>query len=280
MRSRLLRRLCKDYLTQFIKYTYFYFIDRTIEALIHPKFTGYERDYKLYSLKKLTFDTVFYSTCTIYSYWTFRNEYWFPSMAGGCGECGGIYKDYPNWPPNLRSSMEMYFNIQLGVHLFSVFEMIVIKRKKERKYYEFLLHHFMAASLILFSMMSNQITVGVSILVIHDASDILLAGGRALLDMRFATEVIKAVGLVGCMCTWIYMRIIVFPFCMIANVYANRPTPQDEWYIISFEHDYLLFQLIVLECMHIFWTYMLVKMGVKAAAGEVIYNCHDGKIKK
>ena len=138
----------------------------------------------------------------------------------------------------------------------------------------------MAASLILFSMMSNQITVGVSILVIHDASDILLAGGRALLDMRFATEVIKAVGLVGCMCTWIYMRIIVFPFCMIANVYANRPTPQDEWYIISFEHDYLLFQLIVLECMHIFWTYMLVKMGVKAAAGEVIYNCHDGKIKK
>jgi hypothetical protein len=45
--------------------------------------------------------------------------------------------------------------IQLGVHIFSVFEMIVIKRGKERKYYEYLLHHCVAASLILFSMMCN-----------------------------------------------------------------------------------------------------------------------------
>lgn len=49
----------------------------------------------------------------------------------------------------------MYFMLQLGVHLFSVFEMIVIKRKTERRFYEYMLHHFVAATLILFSMMCN-----------------------------------------------------------------------------------------------------------------------------
>jgi len=69
--------------------------------------------------------------------------------------------------------------IQLGVHFFSVFEMILIKRKTERKFYELLLHHFVAATLILFSMMCNQIAAGSMILIIHDMSDIMIAFGRA-----------------------------------------------------------------------------------------------------
>jgi hypothetical protein len=42
------------------------------------------------------------------------------------------------------------------------------------------------------------------------------------------------------------MRIVVFPFCLLANVYANKPTPHDEWYIISFEYGYLLTMAFVL----------------------------------
>jgi predicted transposase YdaD len=49
----------------------------------------------------------------------------------------------------------------------------------DRKYYEWMLHHFMAASLILFSMMCNEIAAGVMVLIIHDASDIFMAGSRA-----------------------------------------------------------------------------------------------------
>lgn len=79
----------------------------------------------------------------------------------------------------------MYFMIQLGVHVFSVFEMIVIKRKTERKFYEYLLHHFVAATLILFSMMCNEITAGTMILIVHDMSDILIAIGRAFIETKY-----------------------------------------------------------------------------------------------
>ena len=74
---------------------------------------------------------------------------------------------------------------------------------------------------------------------------------------------------------WIYLRIIVFPFCLLANVYANKPTPQDEWYMISFEYGYLLFMAFILYGMHIFWTYFLIKLGVRSAQGKKIKNIHD-----
>ena len=57
--------------------------------------------------------------------------------------------------------------------------MIVIKRKTERKFYEYLLHHFVAATLILFSMMCNEIAAGTMILIVHDLSDIPIAFCRA-----------------------------------------------------------------------------------------------------
>lgn len=173
----------------------------------------------------------------------------------------------------------MYFMIQLGVHFFSVFEMIVIKRKTERKFYEYLLHHFVAATLILFSMMCNEITAGTMILIIHDASDILMAFGRAFVETKYETKLMTAIIYVSTTLTWIYMRIVVFPFCLLANVYANKPTPHDEWYIISFEYGYLLTMAFVLYGMHLFWTYFLIKLGLQSVTGKSFKNIHDVKEK-
>ena len=91
--------------------------------------------HKTRSLLKLSFDAVFYSCVTIFAYTLFRKEYWFPSMAGGCGSCSQIYKEYPSWPVDSRAHLEMYFMIQLGIHFFSLFEVAVLKRKTERKFY-------------------------------------------------------------------------------------------------------------------------------------------------
>jgi hypothetical protein len=80
--------------------------------------------------------------------------------------------------------------IQLGVHILSVFEMVVIKRKSERKYYEYLLHHFLAASLILFSMTCNEIIAGTIILIVHDSSDIFIALSRGIFDIELPFVII------------------------------------------------------------------------------------------
>lgn len=72
------------------------------------------------------------------------------------------------------------------------------------------------------------------ILIIHDMSDIMIAFGRAAIETKYVDKFNPAIIYVLMTSIWIYLRIFVFPFCLLANVYANKPTPQDEWYIISF----------------------------------------------
>ena len=123
----------------------------------------------------------------------------------------------------------MYFMIQLGIHFFSLFELVVLKRKTERKFYEFILHHSVAVSLMLFSTMSNQIVAGAMILIIHDTSDIFMAFSRLYIETKFQAKWTANLCYFITTTVWIWMRIIVYPFCLLAQVYANRPTPKDMW---------------------------------------------------
>ena len=100
-----------------------------IEKIVNLRYIGEERIKKREMVLKLSYDTCFYTFATVTAYALFRREHWFPTMAGGCGACEQIYKEYPNWPDTKRTELEIFFMVQLGVHAFSVFEMAVIKRK-------------------------------------------------------------------------------------------------------------------------------------------------------
>jgi len=110
--------------TQIVKYSYLKLSHGIMsKALSEKQESEEDREYRLKSLKKLSFDVLFYVGITVWAYYLFRNEYWFPGMAGGKGECGAIYSEYPNWPSNAEaaSNMEHYFMVQMGIHLFSLF---------------------------------------------------------------------------------------------------------------------------------------------------------------
>ena len=191
-------------------------------------------------------------------------------MAGG-GACSDIYREYPNWPLAKKTELEIYYSFQLGAHIFSVFELAVFKRN-DHKYYEWMLHHFMASSLILFSLLSNQILPGILILIVHDASDIFMAAGRFYSECRFKNKITTVV-IVGLLfLTWIYSRLMVFPACLLSNVYANRPAPSDSWYMIRGEYFYLLSMAYVLFGMHIYWTYCLVKSRLASLNKNKVTN--------
>ena len=170
--------------------------------------------------------------------------------------------------------------IQLGIHFFSLFEMVIIKRKTELKFYEYVLHHSVAASLILFSTMSNQITAGAMTLIIHDASDIFMAFTRFYIETAWAKKTASNISFLLMTIIWIWMRILVFPFCLLANVYMNRPTDKDDYKMISFEYNYLLSMAFVLYGMHLFWTFFILKIGLKSIGKKGYDNVHDKKSKK
>lgn len=85
--------------------------------------------------------------------------------------------------------MQNYFCFQLGVHLFSLFELIIVRRSKERKYYEWMLHHVVAVALICLSLMVNEIIIGIMILIVHDVSDASLSSGRFFVEANFSPKI-------------------------------------------------------------------------------------------
>lgn len=119
------------------------------------------------------------------------------------------------------------------------------------------------------------------ILIIHDASDIFMAGGRAY----FEASIKKYKGITGSIVfmlffSWIYLRIIVFPFCLLSNVFINKPEPTDEWYLIYWEYLYLLTMAFVLFGMHIYWTYCLIKSAVISLGKSTLINDYDSLKRK
>jgi type VI protein secretion system component VasK len=128
--------------------------------------------------------------------------------------------------------------------------------------------------------MSNQIAAGSMILIIHDASDILIAFGRFFVETIYPSKRVNSMIYVVMTAIWIWMRIIVFPFCLLSYVYMNRPAPKDDWAMISFEYDYLLTMAFILYGMHLFWTFLIIKIGIKSTGNQGFENFHDKKIKQ
>ena len=74
---------------------------------------------------------------------------------------------------------------------------------------------------------------------------------------------------------WIYFRLVVFPFCLLSNVYINQPLPSDEWYIIRYEYLYLLALAFILVGMHIYWTFWMFKSLYTSLVKKKIVNNYD-----
>ena len=77
----------------------------------------------------------------------------------------------------------------MGVHLFSLFELMIVRRAKERKYYEWMLHHIVAVALICLSLMVNEIIIGIMILIVHDVSDATLSSGRFFVEANISPKI-------------------------------------------------------------------------------------------
>lgn len=123
-------------------------------------------------------------------------------------------------------------------------------------------HHFVTILLIVFSYLLNFSRIGSVILLIHDAADIFLesakvfnyiskARGREwakhVCDIMFALFAI----------TFFVTRLVFFPRYVIYDVlYVSPITFNNDWF------GYWTFAalLIILECLHIFWFYLVLKM--------------------
>jgi hypothetical protein len=97
-------------------------------------------------------------------------------------------------------------------------------------------------------------------LIVHDISDIFMSGCRFYLEAYVKKSwLVKTLTSFTLFFSWIYLRNIVFPFCMLSSVYSNIPGPADEWFMIRWEYLYLFYMAVALCALNLFWTHWLVK---------------------
>jgi len=79
--------------------------------------------------------------------------------------------------------------IQTASHVHALLLLMVHGTKIELKYWEYLLHHTLAVSLLYFSAIYNTECIGIVVLILHDMSDFFLSFGRVYGDLNAKEKV-------------------------------------------------------------------------------------------
>lgn len=124
--------------------------------------------------------------------------------------------------------------VQTSSHLHALLLLMVYGTKIELKYWEYLLHHTLAASLLYFSAVYNTTTHGVVVLILHDFSDIFLALGRAVADLSKVPKVVVYSLFMSIQLSWIYTRVYVFPMLIWESYHGCKA-------LVNLEYGYILF---------------------------------------
>lgn len=251
--------------TQLLK---FFVFDRCMlgvaERMIVEEVSGEAREDVKRQFVKQIFDFLFHSGVSVGAVAMFGGTEWFPWVFGGGAECVDIFAAFPSWPRGSHQQMEGFVLFQLGVNLYLMLELTVLKRDYYRKFnfYELLLHHVVTCTLLVFATM-NILPVAISILFLHDLSDALRALARLWVLSKWETRFhcasvgLDVVGLAG----WVYLRVLAFPGCCINSFYFNY----DKLDVFGMRPYYLfiMFLCLLLFSLHNFWTFLLAKSAYK-----------------
>ncbi|XP_077778058.1 ceramide synthase 4 isoform X1 [Podarcis muralis] len=160
---------------------------------------------------------------------------------------------YPQQP--LLPSIFSYYMLELSFYCSLVFTLpFDIKRKD---FSEQIVHHAATIFLISFSYCANYIRIGTLVMVIHDASDCFLEPTkifnylkwRRVCDILFLT--FSAV--------FLFTRLVIFPYKVIYNTYYYSM----ELYQPFFGYYFMNALLMILQLLHIFWSFLIIHMVYK-----------------
>lgn len=156
----------------------------------------------------------------------------------------------------LPARLDDFYVFKLGYHCYELLHTIAQDRRRS-DYLEYLLHHFLTFSLILFSYKLNYLPVGAAVMILHDVTDLCVSIFKLMIDvtpmfMQMTSYVLMFV-------TWVYFRLWFFPSHVILRIVEESSPWQGR---LPFDLNSVLmlsFFLTLLLGMHIFWFYLMIK---------------------
>jgi ceramide synthetase len=174
------------------------------------------------------------------------------------------------WPlTSVPSIITFYYQVELGCYVHQLLWTEVSRSDA----FEMILHHIITILLIFLSHLANFSRIGASILLVHDVADIFLEVGKCLnyivkTDKKqriisFIVDILFACFAISFFVT----RLVIFPRYLVYSLLVEAPRIMGMW------NGYWIFAflLIGLQCLHIFWFGLIVRMAIKlfAAGGGI-----------
>ncbi|XP_053741695.1 ceramide synthase 2 [Synchiropus splendidus] len=135
-----------------------------------------------------------------------------------------------------------------------------VKRKDFR---EQIIHHLATLVLLSFSWCVNYIRIGTLVMLVHDASDILLESAK-LFNYAKWEKTCQALFVLFAL-VFMVTRLVIFPFWLI---YCTWVYPVQH-YPAFFGYYFFNAMLLVLQCLHAFWAYLILRMLRKFLFGNL-----------
>lgn len=174
-----------------------------------------------------------------------------------------INECWTNFPhQSVTSDLWWYYMISMSFYWSLSFSQFFDVKRKD--FWQMFIHHIATIVLMCLSWVVNVFRIGTLVLVVHDSADILLesakmakySGYQKVCDVIFAIFTL----------VWIITRIGIYPLWIIKNTSIDAPK------IVPMFPAYYIFNglLILLLLLHIFWTYLILKIAYHALnAGQM-----------
>ncbi|XP_077320368.1 ceramide synthase 2 [Lithobates pipiens] len=170
-----------------------------------------------------------------------------------------VWRDFPK--QTMLPSQYWYYMIELGFYWSLLFRVAFDVKRKDFK--EQIIHHVATIILISFSWCANYIRVGTLVMAIHDSSDFFLESAK-MFNYAGWIDTCNNIFVVFAL-VFIITRIIILPFWILHCTWVYPL----EIYAPFFGYYFFNVMLWVLQCLHIFWAYLILGMAHKFLTGKL-----------
>lgn len=164
------------------------------------------------------------------------------------------FQDHPC--QQLPRHLDNFYIFKLTYHFYELLYTLLVDRHRS-DFPEYVLHHFLTFTLILFSYSVNYLPVGAAVMILHDVTDLGATIFKMVVDVTpFFLQIIAYALMVV---SWLYFRIWFFPAHVINRILEESAS---DWHHKTFNLNFVAMLttfLIALYLMHIFWFYIMVK---------------------
>ncbi|XP_063044050.1 ceramide synthase 2 [Engraulis encrasicolus] len=170
-----------------------------------------------------------------------------------------MWVGYPK--QSMLESQYWYYMLEMGFYCSLLLRITFDVKRKDFK--EQVIHHLATLILLSFSWCANYIRVGTLVMLVHDASDVLLESAKLFNYAKWETTC-NSIFVVFAI-VFLVTRLIIFPFWIIHCTWVY---PLNH-YPAFFGYYFFNAMLVVLLLLHMFWAYLILRMVKKFLFGSL-----------